>query len=155
MKCSSLEKVTLPESLEEIDINGFCVTNIKEFTIPKNVKKLGSFMLSINDDVTVYSMSPVPPIATCEGGENAFVPRGKGTLYVPAGSKDAYLAAAPWNEFGNVFEFDPAGVDGVMMEDGMEVKEVYSSDGTRLDGMQPGMNIVRTKNGRIHKVIVR
>lgn len=154
-ECSSLEKVALPESLEEIDINGFCLTNIKEFIIPKNVKKLGSFMLSINDDVTVYAMSPVPPIATCEGGENAFSPRGKGTLYVPAGSKEAYLAAAPWNEFGNIYEFDPAGVDGVMMEDGMEVKEVYSSDGTRLDGMQPGMNIVRTKNGRIHKVIVR
>lgn len=152
--CKSLEKVTLPESLEEIDVNGFCLTNIKEFTIPKNVKKLGMFMLSVNDDVTVYSMSPVPPLAVDESG-NAFNPNGKGTLYVPAGSKDAYLAAAPWNEFGNVYEFDPAGVDGVMMEDGMEVKEVYSSDGTRLDGMQPGMNIVRTKNGRIHKVIVR
>lgn len=153
-QCSSLEKVTLPESLEEIDANGFCLTNIKEFTIPKNVKKLGMFMLSVNDDVTVYSMSPVPPLAVDEP-ENAFNPNGKGTLYVPSGCKDAYLAAAPWNEFGNIYEFDPAGVDGVMMEDGMEVKEVYSSDGTRLDGMQPGMNIVRAKNGRIHKVIVR
>lgn len=152
--CSSLEKVNLPESLEEIDGNAFCYTNIKDFTIPKNVKKLGLFMLSINDDVTVYSMSPVPPLAVDELG-NAFYPRGEGTLYVPSGCKDAYLAAAPWNEFGNIYEFDPAGVDGVMMEDGMEVKEVYSSDGTRLDGMQPGMNIVRAKNGRIHKVIVR
>lgn len=146
--------MTLPESLEEIDANGFCLTNIKEFTIPKNVKKLGMFMLSVNDDVTVYSMSPVPPLAVDELG-NAFYPRGEGTLYVPSGCKDAYLAAAPWNEFGNIYEFDPAGVDGVMMEDGMEVKEVYSSDGTRLDGMQPGMNIVRAKNGRIHKVRVR
>ena len=48
------------------------------------------------------------------------------TLYVPVGSKDAYLAADYWKEFGNIVEMDFTAIEDIPADDALHgVNDVY------------------------------
>ncbi len=151
--CKNLKSIYFPESLELIGDFAFAQTGLKTIIIPKNVKELKRYIINAGVDVTVYSMSPVPPRAM--RGDYSTFGESTGKLYVPAGSRAAYMAADGWKEFKEVYEIDPAGVASVEAEDSNGVAAVYAVDGNRQDGMQRGINIVKGKDGRVHKVVVK
>jgi hypothetical protein len=81
--CSKLTKITLPEYVSLIGINCFqgC-TSLKEVTIE----------------------NPDPSTITLQTGVFAGLTLANCTLYVPAGSKARYEAAATWKDFGKIVE---------------------------------------------------
>ena len=151
--CKNLKSICFPESLEFIGDLAFVQTGLKTIIIPKNVKELKRYIINAGVDVTVYSMSPVPPRAM--RGDYSTFGESTGKLYVPAGSRVAYMAADGWKEFKEVYEIDPAGVASVEAEDSNGVAAVYTIGGNRIDGVQRGINIVKGKDGRVHKVVVK
>lgn len=151
--CKNLKSICFPESLEFIGDLAFVQTGLKTIIIPKNVKELKRNIINAGVGVTVYSMSPVPPMAI--SGDYSTFGESTGVLYVPTGCKAAYMAADGWKDFKDVDEFDPAGVASVETDGNNGVTAVYTIDGNRIDGVQRGMNIVKGKDGRVHKVVVR
>ena len=89
--CPSLKSITIPGSVTRIEGDAFGAYNTYEW-------RYRSFL----DSVIVNN--PIPP--SIEESTFTYYPEHSGTLYVPTNSKEAYLAAAYWNEFENIIEMD-------------------------------------------------
>ena len=73
---------------------------------------------------------------------------------MPKGSKDAYLAADYWKEFKEIIEIDVTGIDQIMSNEKNNAT-IFTLDGKQINNPQRGINIVRTKDGKIRKVLVK
>ena len=87
----------------------------------------------------------------------------KVTLYVPIGCKEAYLAHDSWGRFWNrIEEFDPQNFDPYSYTSGIksnvsneEVVADYSINGNKIKKTSKGINIIKLKNGKTRKVIIK
>ncbi len=149
---SELDSIEFPESLMEIESSAFVYSKIS----------------------SVRCKSIAPPKATIKAFNDDVL---KGTLYVPVGSKDEYMAVDPWRNFWTIEEVDYSGVGEVTDSDeifviaegnsitvsgenigGIEVYSVngqcvYSGKGTVIDGLAKGVYIVKV-GGKTKKVIL-
>jgi hypothetical protein len=102
--CESLTKVVIPESVRCIYIRAFegC-QGLTTVVLTSGVREIwdGAFC-ACNNLRTVISLNPCPP--ECE--KYAFDYRKDLTLYVPAGSVEAYANAECWNKFKEIKEID-------------------------------------------------
>ena len=77
-------------------------------------------------------------------------------LYVPAGTRDAYIAAG-WTEEvfkGGIVEMEPIGIEPTLMpmQEGKDKNQkVFNLQGQRLGRMQRGVNIVNGKKILVNK----
>ena len=75
-------------------------------------------------------------------------------LFVPAGTKSKYESTDGRKRFHHIVEGSPAHVDeGLQVEN--DVSTIYNLNGHRIVSPQRGINIVRTKDGKIKKVLVK
>ena len=97
---SGLTSVTIPNSVTSIGKGTFggC-TNLTSVTIPNSVTSIGESAFSNCSGLTSVFVENPTPISIAD---NVF-PTGF-TLYVPRGSKEAYSAAAGWNNSTNIIE---------------------------------------------------
>ena len=104
--CSSLTSIILPEELTTIEAEAFrgC-SSLSTITLPAKMKKIeGVAFSNCTALTTVTCLSTTPP----ELLNNAF--GGCSTLaaiYVPAGSVEAYQAAAGWSEHADIIQTIP------------------------------------------------
>ena len=98
--CENLTSVTLPNSLTTIGDEAFSNCGLTSVTIPSSVVYIGSaaFVNCILTSVTAEMVSPVSI------DNNTFTNRTSITLYVPVGSKSAYMAADYWKDFWQIKE---------------------------------------------------
>ena len=76
------------------------------------------------------------------------------TLFVPTGCVEAYKSADAWKHFKNIEEFNPTGISSLTGDNGSnEPASVYSIDGSRIQTMQRGINIIRMQDGSVKKVL--
>ena len=92
----------IPNSVTNIEQSAFiyCIET-QEIAIPASVTTIGARAFSQCYGLeSIYSYASTPP--TC--GENAFegINKSTCTIYVPAGSVDAYKAADQWKDFENI-----------------------------------------------------
>ena len=107
----------IPEDVVSIEIWAFRGSKgLEQITIPASVRSIGS--QAFNDCpnlTTVNVMSENPPSVS---DASSFSNRANATLYVPAGCRDAYLAAVIWNQFGEIMEMAPSVSVGDLNGDG-------------------------------------
>lgn len=91
------------------------------------------------------------------GGADTFSSNVKSTatLYVPKGTALIYKAASGWSEFVNIVEFEEEAdaIDDVTADD--NEYQIYTMDGTLIETLQKGVNIIKYKNGNPKKVVVK
>lgn len=80
-------------------------------------------------------------------------------LYIPNGSKDAYLGSG-WTGFKEYVEFDPSRTGdpasiGCQATDAKVERMYYSTDGQRLSDLQRGLNLVYTNGCTVIKIVVK
>jgi hypothetical protein len=102
--CQSLKEINIPESVTEIGEKAFAwCASLKTVVIPRSVHYISRWAFYACDNLrTVISLNPCPP--DCE---YAFEYGKDLTLYVPAGSVEAYANAEGWSKFKEIKEVDP------------------------------------------------
>lgn len=133
--CTNLKEVQLPSTLESIG-EGFCgCSSLEEVTIPANVRNASScdIFSSCDNLKRIYMKGSVPPeitIYTDEGfGATVY---NNATLYVPTGSKEAYMSAPCWNKFQKIEEYNATSVRNPSITNDNSKAPVYNLSGQRL-----------------------
>ena len=76
------------------------------------------------------------------------------TLFVPKGSKNAYEQAKGWDNFWNIKEFDPSGINLPQAANNAGVKS-YDVNGQHVKSFRKGINIIKKSDGTVKKVVVK
>ena len=77
-------------------------------------------------------------------------------LYVPANLLEEYKADKAYTQYITdirAIDSQVVGIEQAKADGSAEVKAVYSADGTRLNAMQKGVNIVKMSDGTVKKVM--
>ena len=100
--CSSLTSINIPEGVTSIGSFAFSgCSSLTSVTIPNSVTSIGNYAFSGCSSLTSVTIDRTLPLSLY--GET-FSNRANATLYVPAGSKEAYEAADYWKEFKEIKE---------------------------------------------------
>ena len=161
--CSSLTSVTIPSSVTSIGSSAFSLCfNLTSVTISEGVQSIGSYAFSTCYNLTSVTIpSSVTSIGEkaffyCYGltsvtslieepfeiSSNVFENRNNetgqydfttATLYVPAGTKEKYLATPAWNQFQNIVEIGLEPVEqGETVDFGTDISEDTNIDGNTV-----------------------
>lgn len=161
--CSGLTSVTIPSSVTSIGESAFSgCSGLTSITIPNSVTSIEN--RAFRDCLgltTIYSFNPIPPQLGYDVFESSiydfiYVIYGQATLYVPNEAVEAYKTASQWSNFSKILGFDPTGIQGVEVDESIDVDEsrgqdvYYDLNGRRLSAPKKGLNII---NGK--KVIIK
>ena len=120
-----LTSITIPNSVTSIGEDAFSRCGLTSITIPSSVTSIGGFAFqSCNSltSVTVEAKFPIPI------SKMVFTNRANATLYVPAGSKDAYRVADYWKEFKEIIEMEDPSVRTVNVATAGTLSDLISND---------------------------
>jgi hypothetical protein len=173
--CKSLTSITIPNSV--ITIAGlafqYCV-NLVTVDIPNSVTSIGdkafencSSLTSviIGTGVTriesnafayctqlaeVYCYAEQVPKTDATAFNSSYVDYA--TLYVPSSSVENYKATSPWNGFGTIVGLS-TGISSITIDS--EDAMIFDMQGNRLDNVRKGVNIIRTRDGKTKKMMVK
>jgi len=113
----------IPEGVESVSPNAFIsATAITEITFPKSIKELGAHLFAYSPNLKSITMLSKMPPTIDQFTFNLLYDNA--TLYVPAGSKDAYQADENWKQFANITEISIPFHDGdtfTSLVNGMDV----------------------------------
>ena len=150
--CSGLTSITVPQSVSEIGVGAFghCY-RLTSASIPESLTNVGKYAFrDCNAMTQVYcSATEVPSTA-----DNVFfnIDVAKSTLYVPQASIEAYKAASPWKDFGNILAIEASAIADVKIGDA-GVSAIYTLDGKHATDGSRGILIVRQADGTTKKVL--
>lgn len=103
--CSSLRTLVLPNSLTEINQNGLASTGLRTLEIGTGIATIGAqaFRLASNlQSITIRAVNP-PTLQNSSAFDYTSC-----TVYVPAGSVDAYKAAPNWSNIASRIQAIPS-----------------------------------------------
>ena len=122
-------------------------------TIGNGVTSIGSSVFERCTSLTSVTSLIQEPF---EINEYVFSVYSSATLYVPEGTKAKYEATPAWNQFQNIVEINPSGIEAASHNGGKAtVTERYTLDGKRVSAGLRGLNIVRMSDGTVRKELVR
>ena len=153
----------IPNSVTSIAYHAFYgCSGLTSVEIPSSMTDIGDYAFYNCGGVTkVISRAIEPPtcrLYTWLGDEDEKCAVSTSTLYVPAGTKDAYAAAEGWKEFKVIEEYDATEIttlDAEATDTDLFDCEIYTAGGQRVYELQAGANIVRMKNGKVKKIVKR
>ncbi len=159
--CTKLKEIKLPESIRILEDNAFYRIPITEIELPKNLESFGN---------NQYNYGYYGPFSGCQqlakivshvkepfgiayhAFENSIFQNA--TLYVPKGTKDVYSITNYWSLFANIEEFGEDNAINATLADNSMPREFFTLSGQRSNGGR-GLNIVRYRNGKTGKVVIR
>jgi surface protein len=159
-----ITSLTISEGITEIGENAFsgCIGLII-INIGKDVQTIGNRAFANVGSVGTRTRSDeVSLIVNCytesvpQTAPDAFenTPIETGALYVVDNLKDAYKVTSPWNKFGKIFGFnEPAGINAITSDSGNAF--IFDMQGNRLDNVRKGVNIIRARDGKTKKVMMK
>ena len=159
-----ITSLTIPEGVTTIGDDAFngC-SEIMVINIGSDVNSIGkkAFANIVTSSVRTREESP-SIIVNCyavsvpQTAIDAFekTPIETGILYVEDNSVDAYKTVSPWNRFGKIIGFkESTGIYSVIND--IQGARIYDLQGNRLDNVRKGLNIIRTEDGKVRKVVVK
>lgn len=151
-----LQSAALNDGLESIGADAFSGTGLTEVVIPASVKSIGKNVFDLCDELAFIEDRAEAPQTLTEdifSGDSStsydYV-----ELRVPAASVEAYKAADIWSKFSNIVPLS-SGVEDIESIGEVRITDIYDINGVRLDSPAPGLNIIRTSDGKVRKVMVR
>ena len=159
--CNKLASAIINVS-DAVEHNAFHnVAALKTLTLGKDVKSLGDEAFIGAKFDSIYSAALIPPTCGVDALKNA--DRAKCKLQVAAGAKESYAAADTWKEFvllaqdAETSEEIKGDVDAITsaFAEGINIKEVFDTNGRRLSQPRRGINILRMSDGSTRKVLVK
>ena len=122
-RCEGLTSITIPNSVTSIgDYAFYDCTGLTSVTIPSSVTSIGNGVFGNCYRLTSMTVeATTPPL--CGNLGNSGI-----SLYVPAGSVDAYKAADEWKKFTNIKAIPATGVNEATAEKS-EVKKIIDRNG--------------------------
>ena len=135
LNCTGMTSVSIPSSVTSIGKYTFrnC-TGLQSITIPGRVISIGDYAFSgcSRLETVICKAVNVPDI-----GVSAFynVSQYTGTLYVPAGSVDAYKSTGQWQDFGKILPITPTAVENMTTDNISSIDRempIYDLYGRRL-----------------------
>ena len=161
----NIESLKIPEGIESIGNRVFeSMWGLKRLELPSTLKEIGDYQLS-NDhnltEVVSYATQPAP-VSDMAFWRYEFIMESNqyesvlpsATLLVPKGTRQTYMATPGWNQFTDIQEMDDDDGIEVLMKS-QRIMRIYSLDGSRLDKLQKGLNIVIFDDGTVRKVTVK
>lgn len=82
-------------------------------------------------------------------------PTESATLHVPYNMVDAYKQVSPWNSFGTIVGLSNTGIKPIRNDNDKSDVLIFDMQGNKLDNVHKGVNIIRQKDGKTKKVVVR
>lgn len=131
--CKNLKTVTFDENTSSIGDNAFAdCDNIEKVISQISARNLWSFNDNVFD-ATVYE---------------------KALLIVPDGKVEQYQATAGWSNFKNIMDAETAaGIKMPLSTTHNNAADIYMLDGRHANKAQRGINIIRTEDGTMKKVV--
>lgn len=159
-----MTSLTIPEGITSIGSYAFegCL-NLTVINIGKDVLKIGSMAFAnVGTAAAARTRGESPLVVNCyaetvpDAEYDAFLytPVEDGTLLVNDNLVDEYRMTAPWNYFGKIMGFEEAAGINTISIDSANAR-IYDMQGNRLNKPQKGVNIIRMKDGKAKKVMVK
>ncbi len=162
--CTSLKSVTVPSSLTSIGESAFnYCTNLMKINIGKNVKTIRSnAFANIGPYAAAQTRSESDFVVNCYAENvphtesDAFEksPVETGNLFVNDNSVESYKTSAPWSSFGQIQGFNEASKIESLSVD-IPTFDTYDLRGNAIGKSHKGINIIKPKNGKVKKVLVK
>ena len=160
----NVESLKVPEGIESIGNRVFeSMWGLKRLELPSTLKEIGDYQLSEDHNLTevvshATQPAPVSDMAFCSYEFNldsnqyeSVLP--SATLLVPKGTRQTYMATPGWNQFTDIQEMDDDD-DGIeVLMKSQRIMHIFSLDGSRLDKIKKGLNIVILDDGTVRKVM--
>ena len=150
--CTNLTSVTIPNSITYIGYQAFYnCSNLSSITIPNSVTSIDDNALySCSNLSAIHSQAAIPPtlIQRYQSGAKVFglIDKSVCILYVPVGSKTAYLGAAQWKDFKNIVEVTTDVLS--LIQDKINIK--VKSNKIILNNIKPGVTVqIFTTDGKM------
>ncbi len=157
--CTGLTAIKIPNSITKIESDVFngC-TKLKYIILPNSIINISSTAFAGCTNLTdVYCYAENVP----KTSKNAFEDCNNENviLHVPEASINLYSEKYPWNTFKQIVALtssDPqqTGIKK-MTESLIDNNIIYDLNGVRLSEPNKGLNIIRTKDGKTKKVILK
>ena len=118
-----LTSITIPTSVTRIAFGAFQSCGLTSVTIPGSMTYIGSSAFKYCSSLaSVTSLATTPPQTEKEPFQENDIP-----LYVPKGTRDAYLAQEPWNKFKEIIELDNTDEEVIKISSALQT--TYCSEG--------------------------
>ena len=141
--CSHLRNISIGKGVTAIDHKAFSNIGTASAASTRNAGE---------DGLKVSCTAEAVPTADSDVFENTYVTNA--TLVVNDDLVNSYKTTSPWSQFGNIVGFNEASGIGLILSD-QQGAVIYSIDGLRLDSAKKGLNVIRTEQGEVKKIVVR
>lgn len=155
--CTSLSSVSLPNSLTEISMSAFSYcSSLKTLEIPKNVDAIDEYAFEETMLENIYLHTNALQISTLPA---AWASSTNATIYVPQGMQPQFEEAKEsWKRF-TIKEWDEKNTTTSIQRTNLslakDIKRIYTLQGTVIQQLQKGFNILLFQDGKTQKVWVK
>ena len=153
MGCRELTELSVPENVNIVPPSAFgnC-KKLRKLSLPKAITQIGHYAASgcaALEELYLYAENP----PSCGFYPFNGVDKQKCKLYVPKDTKVRYQSAGGFSDFNNIIEIETSGIAAIL-EDNNETVH-YTIGGIPTKTPLKGINIVRTRDGKTRKIVVR
>ncbi len=148
----SLKYVTIGNEVTNISDEMFAgCSNLEYLKIGENVKRIGQKAFSNNTNLkTLICHATTPPV--CDSNALTDINKWECKLHVPKQSINSYKTAQQWKDF--LFTKDVTDINNVN-NDSPNVIHCYNLNGQNTPTFSHGVNIIKTRDGKTKKIIVK